>query len=261
MTRFAAAVPATAALIGTLTGVAGVWALADPSGFAAFTNFPEHTHFVHDLGAFQLGAGVTLLLATIWRDALAVALAGFLVGNTAHAVNHLVDAELGGRAVQTWLIAVASVLLAFALVVRLRDLGWVVGYVNPASSAPLTAFARQKTVLLTSFRRDGTPVGSPVSIAVDGDHAYVRSFEKAGKTKRIRNNGHVVVEPSTTRGTVTGQALDFTARRVDGDEERRAARLLARKHPLLHRVLVPLMHRLGRAKTGRTVHFLLTPNP
>jgi PPOX class probable F420-dependent enzyme len=236
-----------------------VWALADPSGFAAFTNFPEHTHFVHDLGAFQLGAGVTLLLATIWRDALAVALAGFLVGNTAHTFNHVADADLGGRVAQTGLIAAASVLLALALWVRLRDLGWVVGDVRPVSSAPLTAFARQKTVMLTSFRRDGRPVGSPVSIAVDGDHAYVRSFEKAGKTRRIRNNGHVTVAPSTTRGTVTGPAVDFEARRLNGAEERRAARLLARKHPLLHRVLVPLMHRLGRAKTGRTVHFVLIP--
>jgi len=29
-------------------------------------NFPSHRHFVHDVGAFQLGIGVTLLLAMIW---------------------------------------------------------------------------------------------------------------------------------------------------------------------------------------------------
>jgi hypothetical protein len=34
-----------------------------------------------------------------------------------------------------------------------------------------------------------------------------------------------------------------------------AARLLARRHPLLHGVLVPLIRRLGRAKTGKTLHF------
>jgi hypothetical protein len=44
-----------------------------------------------------------------------------------------------------------------------------------------------------------------------------------------------------------------------GAESRRAARLLAGKHPLLQGVLVPLTHRLGRAKTGKTVHFQLTP--
>jgi hypothetical protein len=48
-------------------------------------------------------------------------------------------------------------------------------------------------------------------------------------------------------------------RRLDGAEYRRAARLLARKYPLLHGVLVPLTHRVMRSKTGRTVHFELVP--
>ena len=61
--------------------------------------------------------------------------------------------------------------------------------------------------------------------------------------------------PSTGRGRPTGPAIQTTARRLQGAEARRAARLLAAKHPLLHGVLVPLTHRLGRAKTGKTVHF------
>jgi hypothetical protein len=60
----------------------------------------------------------------------------------------------------------------------------------------------------------------------------------------------------------TGPAILARARRLEGAEARRAARLLARKHPLLHGVLVPLTHRLGRAKTGKTVHFPAdTPRP
>jgi hypothetical protein len=43
--------------------------------------------------------------------------------------------------------------------------------------------------------------------------------------------------------------------RLEGAEARRADRLLARRHPLLHGVLVPLIRRLGRAKTGKTLHF------
>jgi uncharacterized protein len=34
---------------------------------------------------------------------------------------------------------------------------------------------RQNYVLLTADRRDGTPVGTPVNIAVDGDRAFVRT--------------------------------------------------------------------------------------
>jgi PPOX class probable F420-dependent enzyme len=111
---------------------------------------------------------------------------------------------------------------------------------------------------VTTYRRDGQPVGTPVSLTVHGDHAYLRSFEQAGKTRRMHNNPRVDIAPSTARGRPTGPAIQATARRL-GAESRRAARLLARKHPLLHGVLVPLTHRLGRAKTGKTVHFQLTP--
>jgi hypothetical protein len=61
------------------------------------------------------------------------------------------------------------------------------------------------------------------------------------------------------RGRPTGPAIQAGARRLEGAEARRAARLLAGKHPVLHGVLAPLTHRLGRARTGTTVHFQLMP--
>jgi PPOX class probable F420-dependent enzyme len=246
-------------LAGLFMTAAGMAALLAPGWFADAAGFPRHTHFVHDAGAFQLGIGVTLLLAVAWRDGLALALAGFLVANTTHAVNHAVDLDLGGHSGDPWGLAALSLLTAAALVVRLGQLGWVVGEVTPAASPVLARFVRQKTVLVTTYRRDGRPVSTPVSLAVDGDHAYLRSFEKAGKTRRIGHNPRVEVAPSTARGRPTGPGIRATARRLEGAESRRAARLLARKHPLLHGVLVPLTHRLGRAKTGKTVHFQLTP--
>jgi PPOX class probable F420-dependent enzyme len=254
--RFVLAVTLLAGLFMTAVGVA---ALLAPSWFADTAGFPRHPHFVHDAGAFQLGIGVTLLLALAWRDGLALALAGFLVANTTHAVNHAVDLDLGGRSSDPWGLAALSLLTAAALVVRLGQLGWVVGEVTPAASPVLARFVRHKTVLVTTYRQDGRPVGTPVSLAVDGDHAYLRSFEQAGKTRRLRHNPRVDIAPSTARGRLTGPTLQATTRRLAGAESRRAARLLARKHPLLHGLLVPLTHRLGRAKTGTTVHFQLTP--
>jgi PPOX class probable F420-dependent enzyme len=244
-------------LAGGFMTAAGVAALVAPGWFADAAGFARHTHFVHDAGAFQLGIGITLLLALIWRDSLA--LAGFLAGNTVHAVNHAVDLNLGGHPSDGWGLAALSLVTAVALVVRLGQLGWVIGQVTPATTPALARFVHQKTVLLTSYRRDGRPAGTPVSLAVDGDRAVFRSFEKAGKTRRIHNNPRVEVAPSTARGTPTGPAMQATARRLEGAEARYAARLLTRKHPLLHGLLVPLTHRLGRAKTGKTVHFELTP--
>lgn len=126
--------------------------------------------------------------------------------------------------------------------------------VTPA--ATLAPFVHQQTILLTSYRRDGTPVGTPVSIAVEGDHAYVRTYDMAWKTKRLRRNPEVTIAPSTVRGRVTGPAIRAHARLLDSAEATHAARVLARKHPILHGVLVPLAHRLRRY---RTMHFVLTP--
>lgn len=247
-------------LSAALTLVAGVWALFWPGSFAEAVKFPEHTHFLHDVGAFQIGIGVTLALAVLWRDALAVVLTGFLVGNTIHAANHAVDLDLGGRDSDPWLLGLLSLLVAVALVRRLRQLHHVVGRVEPSCDPRLAPFVEQKTALLTTFRRDGTPVATPLSVAVEGDHAYVRTYEKAGKTTRLRNNRHVELTPSTTRGTPTGAPVPAEARRLDSAEDHHAARLLRRKHPLLHGILVPLLHRVGRAKTGHTVHFELSPS-
>jgi PPOX class probable F420-dependent enzyme len=246
------------AALGLLTSVVGGWALARPESFSEFVNFPPHEHFGHDVGAFQLGLGMALLLATIWADAAAVVLAGYVIGGVAHTVSHVTDAHLGGSATQTGLIGLLSLLAAIALVIRWRELGWVVGAVGGTATAALAPFSRQKTILLTTYRRDGSPVGRPVSIAVDGERAYVRSFERAWKTRRIRRNPIVSVAPSTGRGTPTGPAVTASARLLSDADEKRAARALARKYPLLHGALVPLAHRVGRAKTGRTVHFELT---
>lgn len=240
-------------LAAAITAIFGFWALLAPESFARFAGYPLHEHFERDLGAFQLGVAATLLLALIWADALATGLAGFLVLNTIHAVNH------GGTPSQAWAFAALSVAVAVALGVRLRQLGLVVGRVGVATSPELVPFVRQKTIALTSYRADGTPVSTPVSIAVDGDRAYVRSFEKAFKTRRVRNNPQVEFAPSDARGRVTGPARRGRLDRVDGEQDRHAARLLARKHPLLHGVLVPLTHRLMRSRTGATVHFVLTP--
>lgn len=110
------------ALAGTVTLAAGVWCLVAPESFARAVAFEPHEHFLHDLGAFQIGIGATLLLALVWTDALATVLAGFLVTNSIHAVNHARDLDHGGRLSDPWLLATVSVLAAAALVLRLRQL-------------------------------------------------------------------------------------------------------------------------------------------
>jgi len=120
----------------------------------------------------------------------------------------------------------------------------------------LQSLKETKTVVLTSFKRDGAPVDTPVSIAFLGERAFFRSYDKAWKTKRLARNPNVRVAPSTVRGAVTGPAVAARARLLEGDEARVAARALAQRHRVLQAVMVPLMHRISRY---RTMHYELLP--
>nr|WSX74710.1 PPOX class F420-dependent oxidoreductase [Streptomyces sp. NBC_00899] len=124
-----------------------------------------------------------------------------------------------------------------------------------SAPSPFERFTRQKTVLLTTYKRDGTPVGTPVSIAVEGDHAFFRTYDAAWKPKRLRNNPDVEIAPSTSRGKPTGEAMHATATLLDGPDATRAAQALAHKYRFLHGFLVPFMH---RRKHWKTLHYVLT---
>ena len=49
----------------------------------------------------------------------------------------------------------------------------------------LAPISHAKTILLTTYKRDGTPVATPVSLAFDGERAFFRSYDKAWKTRRL----------------------------------------------------------------------------
>jgi uncharacterized protein len=124
------------------------------------------------------------------------------------------------------------------------------------SGVTLEPLARRKTALLTTYKRDGTPVATPVTVAVVDDRAYFRTWDTSWKAKRLRRNPEVEVAPSTARGEPRGEPVAATARLLSGSEERAARRALTRRSPVLQGVLVPLAHRLARY---RTVHYELTP--
>jgi uncharacterized protein len=123
-------------------------------------------------------------------------------------------------------------------------------------NAGLVSIRDAKTILLTTYKRDGTAVATPVSLAFDGERAYFRSYDKAWKTKRLRRNPAVQAAPATLRGKPTGPAIRARATLLDGEQAAVAARALARRHRVLQAILVPAAHRLMRY---RTMHYELIP--
>jgi PPOX class probable F420-dependent enzyme len=120
----------------------------------------------------------------------------------------------------------------------------------------LEPYAKRKTAVLTSFRADGTAVPTAVTIAVEGDHAFVRTFDQAGKMKRIRRNREVEIVPSSILGRPSGPSLRAHVRFLKGSEADHASTLISRRHRVLQGLLVPLYH---RARGYRTIHMELTP--
>jgi len=110
--------------------------------------------------------------------------------------------------------------------------------------APLQA---SSTALLTTFRRTGEAVPTPVSIALDDDHAYFVTAADSGKAKRLARNPSVTLAPCTTSGKVLGAAVSGQARRLEGDNRTRRRRLLGPTGPLFWSLL---LYRLR----GKTMH-------
>ncbi len=93
-----------------------------------------------------------------------------------------------------------------------------------------------KYLLLTSFRKNGTPVATPVWVVRDGDALGVWSAADAWKVKRIRARADVLVGPCDLRGNPTGDQIPATAEICDAATTARYRQLLARKYGIVGRL-------------------------
>ncbi|WP_282697610.1 PPOX class F420-dependent oxidoreductase [Streptomyces sp. CC208A] len=91
---------------------------------------------------------------------------------------------------------------------------------------------RGRYISLTTYRKNGTGVATPVWYAVEDGRVYVWTRADSWKVKRLRNNPEVELAPCDVRGNVPEGAarMPGTARIVEGEELRRIRRLLSRKY-------------------------------
>lgn len=98
-----------------------------------------------------------------------------------------------------------------------------------ASQIP-PAIHHQNYISLTTFRKNGAGVPTPVWFGEEDNKLYVMTRSDMGKAKRIRNNSQVKVAPCTIRGKVTGPEFAATARLLPSQEHPRARRTINRKY-------------------------------
>jgi PPOX class probable F420-dependent enzyme len=103
-----------------------------------------------------------------------------------------------------------------------------------AATAPRTGslaeLARAKRTLLISYRRDGTPVPTPVWAAPAGGLLYVRTESSSGKVKRLRNDARLLLAPCTVRGEPLGPPLEARGRLLEPHEEALAEHALVQRY-------------------------------
>lgn len=90
--------------------------------------------------------------------------------------------------------------------------------------------ATRKYISLTTFKKDGTPVRTPIWFAEENGKLYFMTRNDSWKYKRIRNNPQVTVAPCTIRGTVTGPDFPAHARILPAEEWRARRAALRRKY-------------------------------
>jgi uncharacterized protein len=122
--------------------------------------------------------------------------------------------------------------------------------------ATLGQLGAEKYVLLTTFRRDGRAVPTPLWVVPDGAGLGFWTPAGSGKLKRIRNSGRVTVQPCDMRGNPSGEPVEAQARIGDTADKARVVEKLKRKYGLVGRLTL-IGSRLRRGADG-TVAIIVT---
>jgi PPOX class probable F420-dependent enzyme len=88
----------------------------------------------------------------------------------------------------------------------------------------------QKYISLTTFRKSGAGVATPVWFGEQDGKLYVMTRSDMWKTKRIRNNPQVRVAACTMGGKVTGPEFPASARLIGPEEFASARQTITRKY-------------------------------
>ncbi|MEM3143417.1 MAG: PPOX class F420-dependent oxidoreductase [Candidatus Nitrosotenuis sp.] len=98
------------------------------------------------------------------------------------------------------------------------------------SSDKITLLQGHKYINLETYKRNGTPVQTPVWFVIDNEQIFVMTTENTGKVKRIKNNPNVRIMPCGMRGEPKGDWIQAVARFADNSEAEKAATLRNKKY-------------------------------
>ena len=121
-----------------------------------------------------------------------------------------------------------------------------------------------KYLSLTTYKRDGSAVATPVWFVEQGGRLLVQTDVGSGKVKRIRANPEVSLAPCSGMGHLRGEQTKGHAEIMDASESAQIERLVKRKYHWDMLLIGPLrwaqkaLH-VGKDR-GPTVCLAITPD-
>ncbi|WP_067709341.1 PPOX class F420-dependent oxidoreductase [Nocardia yamanashiensis] len=98
---------------------------------------------------------------------------------------------------------------------------------------PFGAVGTANYVNLVTFKKDGTPVGTPLWAALDDGKMYIWTVTDSWKVKRIRRNPQVTLQPCDVRGKTHGEIVKGTAVVLDAAGSDRARALIRKRYGIM----------------------------
>jgi len=107
-----------------------------------------------------------------------------------------------------------------------------------STNDPFASLYTYQYALLKTFRKSGDPVPTPIWFANENGKLYITTANTAGKVKRIRNNGRVMLTPCDQRGRLIEGAkeVEGVAHELVASEYAHANVVLLRKYKLMYRM-------------------------
>jgi PPOX class probable F420-dependent enzyme len=118
-------------------------------------------------------------------------------------------------------------------------------------AADLDALFPGRYLSVTSFKRDGSGVATPVWFVSDGRRLFALTDVHSAKVRRIRRNPSVLIASCRADGKLRSEPLPARAEVLtDIPDLERVQRLLIERYQISYR-LVMLIYKLGRRLRGQ----------
>jgi len=117
----------------------------------------------------------------------------------------------------------------------------------------LVQFTDQKYISLETYKKDQTPIKTPVWFVIDNEQIYITTKETTGKVKRLRNNSNARIAICSMKGDVKSNWMNVGVKKIlDDNNVEKIVKLRKKKYGFSARLIG-----VFTSQKGKTVAYSL----